>query len=241
MPRIVPVLPTLTVAVLLTVLCSLGFWQLDRMRQKEAMLARYHANSLAAPAPLPRQIADPQSYAFRAVQLDCAFEGPAHLSPGSSPDGRAGQHVYALCREEGRAARVVVDLGWVPFQADVPLIAGLRARIEGIARPWTEHTFVETLSGSARVSPQTFQSGGEADSPIAPVFVQARTIAPLEGASLPGIQPSPLQVEAIPNNHRSYAIQWFAFATILLIIYGVYLARWRRLQAAGANDTVRRS
>ena len=35
-------------------------------------------------------------------------------------------------------------------------------------------------------------------------------------------------VETITNNHLSYAVQWFGFALTLLIIYGVYVRRWRR-------------
>jgi surfeit locus 1 family protein len=38
----------------------------------------------------------------------------------------------------------------------------------------------------------------------------------------PGLQQSaPPSISAIPNNHRSYAVQWFAFAAIALIIYGL--------------------
>ena len=36
---------------------------------------------------------------------------------------------------------------------------------------------------------------------------------------------------AIPNNHRSYAVQWFAFAAIALVIYGLAL---RKKLGAGA-------
>src|SRR4051812_16787744 len=38
----------------------------------------------------------------------------------------------------------------------------------------------------------------------------------------PGLEPSaPPSPSTIPNNHRSYALQWFAFAAIALIIYGL--------------------
>lgn len=37
---------------------------------------------------------------------------------------------------------------------------------------------------------------------------------------------SPPSMESIPNNHLSYAAQWFAFAAIALAIFGVAL--WRR-------------
>lgn len=38
----------------------------------------------------------------------------------------------------------------------------------------------------------------------------------------PGLEPSaPPALGSIPNNHRSYALQWFGFALIALIIYGL--------------------
>lgn len=38
--------------------------------------------------------------------------------------------------------------------------------------------------------------------------------------SPPGLEPSaPPRIEQIPNNHRSYAVQWFLFAAIALTIY----------------------
>lgn len=38
-------------------------------------------------------------------------------------------------------------------------------------------------------------------------------------------QSAPPSLSAIPNNHRSYAVQWFAFAAIALIIYGLALGK----------------
>src|SRR6476646_7040154 len=38
----------------------------------------------------------------------------------------------------------------------------------------------------------------------------------------PGLQPSaPPSISSIPNNHRFYAVQWFAFAGIALLIYAL--------------------
>ena len=42
----------------------------------------------------------------------------------------------------------------------------------------------------------------------------------------PGLMASaPPSLDAIPNNHRSYAVQWFAFAAIALVIYALALRR----------------
>lgn len=42
----------------------------------------------------------------------------------------------------------------------------------------------------------------------------------------PGLEPSALpSPESIPNNHRAYAVQWFLFALVALVIYVVALRR----------------
>jgi cytochrome oxidase assembly protein ShyY1 len=38
-------------------------------------------------------------------------------------------------------------------------------------------------------------------------------------------QSAPPTIASIPNNHRSYAVQWFCFAAIALIIYGLALRK----------------
>jgi len=49
----------------------------------------------------------------------------------------------------------------------------------------------------------------------------------------PGLEPSaPPSISSISNNHRSYAVQWFSFAAIALLIYG--LAVRKRLNEAKA-------
>ena len=56
-----------------------------------------------------------------------------------------------------------------------------------------------------------------------------RTRMRLVAASAPqGLEPSaPPSLSSIPNNHRSYALQWFAFAVIALVIYVLALRkRW---------------
>lgn len=49
----------------------------------------------------------------------------------------------------------------------------------------------------------------------------------------PGLERSaPPSIGSIPNNHRSYALQWFSFATLALIIYALAVRkRWQEEQA----------
>lgn len=66
--------------------------------------------------------------------------------------------------------------------------------------------------------------GGPVSGVIAPDSVsRMRLVA--DGA-VPGLQPSAKpSLDAIPNNHRAYAVQWFLFAAVALIIYIVALRR----------------
>lgn len=71
-------------------------------------------------------------------------------------------------------------------------------------------------------------NGGPVSGIIAP---DERMRIRLVAATAPsGLQPSaPPDIAAIPNNHRSYAFQWFAFALIAVLIY--VLAVRKRLAA----------
>lgn len=66
-------------------------------------------------------------------------------------------------------------------------------------------------------------TGGPVSGVIGP---DSRTRMRLVAAGAPpGLEPSaPPSLATIPNNHRSYALQWFAFAAIALVIYGLAVA-----------------
>ncbi|WP_332810935.1 SURF1 family cytochrome oxidase biogenesis protein [Sphingomonas sp.] len=85
--------------------------------------------------------------------------------------------------------------------------------------------------GWSRSSDPPQWRGGALDGVIAPdskygMRLIAATPAPGLVASAP---PSP---ESVPNNHLAYAIQWFIFAAIAAIIYGLAL-RWRHKETPG--------
>jgi cytochrome oxidase assembly protein ShyY1 len=54
------------------------------------------------------------------------------------------------------------------------------------------------------------------------------------GSAPPGLEPvAPPSLSSVPNNHRSYAVQWFLFAGIAALIYGLALrARWKKERPA---------
>ena len=74
-------------------------------------------------------------------------------------------------------------------------------------------------------------TGGEVSGIIGPDRKMRMRLVAAEG--LGGLEASaPPTLAAIPNNHRAYAIQWFLFAAIAALIYGLAL-RQRMKRAAG--------
>jgi cytochrome oxidase assembly protein ShyY1 len=72
-------------------------------------------------------------------------------------------------------------------------------------------------------------AGGPVTGMIAPDRLQR--IRLVAASAPPGLQPSAMpSIESIPNNHRSYAVQWFLFAAIAALIY--FLALRKRLRSA---------
>lgn len=195
MNRRLPVFATLVVMAAVAVMVRLGFWQLERMAEKEALLARFAvAASLPSAVPWPDAAAsdDAGSPAWNAVlyrrsQFDCSAVAGISAMAGQNIAGGSGMAHVADCRlADGRQARAV--LGWSrnPVSPD-----------------WRGGTVTGWIAPGPRLV---------ADPPLAGLEANAR--------------PDP---STIPNNHLSYAVQWFLFAVTALVIYG--LALWKRIKA----------
>jgi cytochrome oxidase assembly protein ShyY1 len=193
MIRRLPVIPTIIVLIAVGVMVRLGFWQLDRLHEKEALLARYEgAQATDALMLWPRSAVEIDGRLYHGAMVDCeAVAAATTPRSGQNARGEAGLAHYATCRQrDGSVAQVV--LGWSRDPAP---------------RQW---------------------SGGEVTGTIAP---GPRLVAdpPLAGLE-PNARPDPSD---LPNNHLSYAVQWFLFALVALVIYG--LAVRKRLAGQGAG------
>lgn len=182
--RRLPLLPTLVVLIAAGIMVRLGFWQLDRLGQKEAMIASFtaaEADRTVHPWP---QGALPRGYSR--VTLDCRSDGPVTAEAGRSAAGQTGWAQVAPCVAPG-GARVRVVLGWAAQPAAVT---------------WR---------------------GGAVSGTYVPRGNQAVVFADLPLAGLqPIARPDPRD---LPNNHLAYAVQWFLFAGVAVVIYGLALRR----------------
>jgi len=86
-----PVIPTIVVAAAVATMVALGFWQLARKDEKEAMIARYEqAQSLSSEVPFPRSEEDFPDALYRHSRVTCDRVVASRTTSGSSPDGASG-------------------------------------------------------------------------------------------------------------------------------------------------------
>ena len=191
MIRRLPVLPTVIVLVAIAVMIRLGIWQLDRMHEKEALLARYQAApALSADVPFPQSEEMAEPVLYRRSRVDCRMVTGLTTKAGHNAKGENGMAHYASCTlPDGGKAQVV--LGW--------------SRDPKAAIRWRGGAVMGIVAPGPRLV---------ADPPLGGLEANAR--------------PDPSD---LPNNHLSYAVQWFLFALVALVIYG--LAVRKRLADPG--------
>lgn len=218
-------LPSLAVALLLPLLIGLGLWQLDRAAQKEAILERYEANRTDLPIASVPVGADPQGLRYRRIALNGVWETNRHLLlDNRTHRGMAGFHLWSVLRlADGRG--VLVNRGWLPLGLSRAELPEIPARDGAV-----------TVAGMLDLPPPSGLVLGP-DGPAAqgwPRIVQridlaglaqelGFPLAPLVILEAPGVEPGLIQewrpVTMGPERHRGYAVQWFALATALVVLF----------------------
>ena len=203
MKRHIPIVPTLIVAAAVLLMVRLGFWQLDRRHEKAVLLARYAANVASPPLPLVALWPVKDADLFRRASADCLEVVGWKAEAGRNRAGDTGWRHIASCRTGAEGPGLTVDMG-ISQTSAAPAWKGGMVRGRLIWAP-TGQPVVARLFGST-VPPE-------------PMIVSE--------IAAPGLQPTAdPDPSGIPNNHFSYAVQWFLFAAIAVLIYGIAL--WQR-------------
>ena len=219
---------TLLVVVGVVALCRLGIWQLDRRVQRRAINTTIDTRMAQPALPLTGAPVDPEAIEYRRVEARGVFDPSQEIVlRNRSLDGAPGVHLITPLRLKGSDTAVLVDRGWIPLgQAGADLrrafVVPGEVVVEGIVRRSQENTGgpQDLLAGPDgrrleawfRVDiPRIQQQTGY---PLLPVFVEQQ---PAPGdPTLPRRAPT---TDLGEGSHLGYAIQWFAFAIILLAGY----------------------
>ena len=203
--RRVPIVPTILVALAVATMIALGFWQLlDRRPKKEAFLAQLAANPAKPAIGFPRATDD--RLLFRRVAAMC-LEPTSGTMAGA---GAAGFRWIVECRTGAEGPGMAVQLGTTRDPLAKPVWQG--GMVQGYlshapdSRPMIAALFERT--------PQRLMV--VADTPPAGLAANA---AP--------------DLSSVPNNHLAYAVQWFLFAAVAVVIYILALRLRNRGGLAG--------
>lgn len=224
---------TLATALLLPLLLTLGFWQLNRAAEKQALFDDYIARTSARPLDLNAVIPSPppaDTLLWKRAELRGEYaDAGTFLLDNQILNGVPGYFVYSLFEAEDTGKRVVINRGWAAagiYREQVPAIPGQAGRVTltgtvtafpappGIQLAGVDQNLERMAPGVYRmqaISQQHLEQvvGG-------PVFGQ---ILRLDPASPTGLLREWLEPGSGKERHLGYAFQWFSLAAALLIIY----------------------
>jgi surfeit locus 1 family protein len=108
----IPVLATLLVLVAVGVMLRLGFWQLERLTQKEALLRQYRAaQAMSSEIVFPLDPEVRARFLYRHTSFDCPTNGEVRPMAGRSAAGEVGWAHWSTC-EFADGAKAEVNIGW---------------------------------------------------------------------------------------------------------------------------------
>jgi surfeit locus 1 family protein len=228
---------------------ALGIWQMNRLAEKEALIARVEERLGAPPQPLPPVAEwiglDPELYDYRPVTVTGTFVHEATIRVFTSLSDARGQYAgpgYWIMTPMNLSGggTVYINRGFVPEGLDEPFANGGsgdtgEVTLSGVARasesinaftpgPDIAHRieWVRDVERLAAFDPGEFV-------PLAGIYIDAATGEP--GALPQGGETT----VSFPNRHFEYAMTWFSFAVLTPALLGYWL--WRQLARAPSTGS----
>jgi surfeit locus 1 family protein len=230
-------LPTLVMAVVVGLCLALGIWQLQRAEQKRQQAAESATQSLLPAYALGPLEASAEPLRYRRLTATGTFDASGQiLIENRHHAGKTGYQVITPLRIDGGDVRVLVNRGWIPADA------------QGRPSPAPVPDGPRTLTGEAHIpappaialaGPADLAAWGErwpyltldlyrtqVDYPVQPVVIL------MDPAGADGFVRSWPREMPKEGMHLGYAVQWFAFAAVALLV-------WLRLsvQRRGGQET----
>jgi surfeit locus 1 family protein len=235
-------------ALLAALFVMLGVWQLNRLAEKDALVASVEERTHLPPIELPTVGQwgglDAATFSYRPVKLTGKFNKAqtvfvfTSLTDAKGKFSGPGYWVMTPMALEG-GGTVFVNRGFVPQSAAASFLAaetGISATqtLVGMAlKPELAGAFTPGPDRAARIdwlrNPERLaQMLNPPPDPLAEYFVDAP-------AGEPGALPQGGEtIIEFPNNHLGYALTWFGFALITPILLGFWIYR----QVAGKPKKV---
>lgn len=229
----------------LTAVCIfLGHWQMDRLAEKEALIAAVDQRIDAAPVPVPGAESwaglDTATMLYQPVELTGAYRYTQTITVFTSLSNAKGQYsgpgYWVVTPFELQAGGTVfVNRGFVPEQyQEAAALGDLHGEDPGVVTvtgllrmPEPAGFMTPDANMSDRIEwvrdPERMaRMVDPALAPFAPFYVDLPASA--DGSLPQGGE----TVITFPNNHFGYALTWYGFAIIAVVMLGFWLYRQAR-------------
>lgn len=224
--------PTIMTLIMLPVLLGLGVWQLQRLDWKHGLIATMEERLAAPPVALPPADEwarlDPEMIDYRHMSATGHFDNAHEFHYFTQDDqGAAGYSLLVPLLLKGGGA-IIVDRGFVPQDKKAPETRP-GSQIEGevtvtgiVRRPGRRGAFDgdnDLAKNIWYVRDPALMAQSISLAPVAPFLLEADPVPGADTKALP--RPGAARVE-LTNPHLQYALTWFSFAVILIVIYIAY-------------------
>lgn len=214
-------------ALLLAAFVSLGWWQLGRGREKQAMIDAFARGTETSVVLAGVTVDELPRYQHVSVEGHYDPARQVLLDNMPSSTGRPGFRVLAPFRRDGGGKLLLVDRGWVPLgvtREELPVVyvdpkpRTVVGRLDALPVPGLRvgPAQAEGATGWPRV--MNFPTQADLEAALGEP-VESRIVL-LDASNPDGFQrvwrPS---VGFGPERHLGYAIQWFALAIALVVIF----------------------
>jgi len=216
---------SLVTLLLLGLLMSLGFWQLDRAEQKRALLAGYNTDRDATVIQLEAGLQSYRDFNYQFASATGQYDAARQfLLDNRTYNGRAGYHVLTPFMLRDSGAAVLINRGWIDLgvsrdQLPDPAVGSGSQTIRGRIKLPASDSFTlgeeEPRAGwpyrIQRVD--TERLAQELGYPLLPVVLL------LDPDQEDGFVRDWKPLRSGPERNVGYAVQWFGLAAALLVIY----------------------
>jgi surfeit locus 1 family protein len=245
------ILSHLFVLGVVVLMVNLGFWQLHRLDERKSFNAEMRAAidqpaqpiGVLLPAGVDATHDEVESVKYRSVSASGTYLADQQVLVTNRTQNSAPGYWVLTPLDLGNGTALVVNRGWIPYSytadgswSDFAPPSGRVSIIGSIEQPQVRATG-GVISGPADAAEGRLRTlarvdvarlAQQVDQQLLPLFVNLQTQTPPQPEALAIPAPVPPPDISDEGPHLSYAMQWFIFSAMTLVVYVLLVRRLAR-------------
>lgn len=214
--------------IFIAIFMALGYWQLSRANQKKIIVANYNERKQQNPL-MAADLNQKKDFRFYRAALKGVFDNThTFLLDNKTFHGQIGYEIYTPFKAQGLSLPILIDRGFIAIEKNRSILPTITPIIGTIS-----------ITGLLNLPPTYVTLGRMQDSleinwPLRIEFINLEEMAKILNPTgqrfypyiltlnpdQPGSYPLEWKIVTVgPERHLGYAVQWFAIALTLLILW----------------------